>query len=222
MIASLAAFGVLASSTPAPYFVEGNPRNLLEFRDLEAGLAPTQVAPPAPPSAVDSDPSDFPQSASEQWISISALFVDTQYLTADYSGDRSTGLGMSFGAWWWQPNNLGGAAEWSFFYDGHHATALGLSGDVDTWDLMLGGRFGVRSDSGRWVAYGKGGALYRIDEGNHANTISSDGWGGYVGAGVEWRMSEHFALAPDCTWTFADVAGSSRQFVAALNFVVRF
>jgi hypothetical protein len=162
------------------------------------------------------------QPVSEQWVAISGLFVDTEYLTAGYSGDQSGAVGMSFGAWWWQSNNTGAAIEASFFYDSHTATAAGIPGDVETWDWMLGGRYGFRTDSGKVVVYGKGGFLYRIDDGNGFNTVSSEGWGGYIGAGFELRMGEHFAVAPDFMWTFSDVVGNSRQFVAGVSAVFRF
>jgi len=194
-----------------------------EFTDFSVSFDPTHAAAPRQTSASGAaEPNGFIPPASEQWISLGGMYVDTQYLAAGYDGDSSGAVGMSLGAWWWQPSNMGGAAEASWIYDAHHAATLGAQGDVATWDLMLGGRFGVRADDDRWVVYGKGGLLYRIDSGDHLNTKSSDGFGGYLGAGVEMRMGEQFALAPEFMWTFADVAGNSRQFVAGLSFVVRF
>lgn len=174
------------------------------------------------PQVGEDSPSSFALAVSERWVSVAGLFVDTSYSASGYEGDQSGAFGMSFGAWWWQPSNLGGAVEASFFYDPHQASTNGVEGDVDTWDLMLGARFGIRTDSGRFVLYGKGGGLYRTDEGNGTSTRSSGNWGGYMGAGLEVRIGEKFALAPEAIWTFANVAGGSKQFVASLNFVVRF
>ena len=194
-----------------------------ELTELPAALDAASAAAPTPQYTVAAPPPPAAErSANEQWVAIEGMMVDTEYLASGYSGDESGAFGMSFGAWWWQPNNLGGAIESSWIYDSHSATSAIGKGNVDTWDLMLGGRFGVRSDSDRWVVYGKGGVLYRVDDGNHFSTISSDGWGGYIGAGVELRLSDHFAVAPDFMWTFADVAGDSRQFIAGVSLVVRF
>lgn len=194
-----------------------------DFADFSVSFDPTHAPAQQPANASEATaPSGFIQPATEQWISLGGMYVDTQYLASGYDGDSSGAVGMSFGAWWWQPSNMGGAAEASWIYDSHHAATLGAQGDVETWDLMLGGRFGLRTDNDRWVVYGKGGLLYRIDSGDHLHTKSSDGFGGYIGAGVEIRMGEQFALAPEFMWTFADVAGNSRQFVAGVSFVVRF
>ena len=220
LIAAPAAASPSPSDAPAPLGI--GRAEWSEFTELAPSFDPARASTRAQAQPGDTTPPGFIPPASEQWISIGGMFVDTQYLAASYSGDESGGVGMSFGAWWWQPSNIGGAVEAAWLYDSHNAKVSGVAGDVETWDLMLGGRFGWRTDSDRWVLYGKGGLLYRIDTGDHVATTSSDGFGGYLGAGVELRFDENLALAPEFMWTFADVAGNSHQFVAGVNFVVRF
>lgn len=166
-------------------------------------------------------PSMTSRPPSEQWVSIGFHDIDTDYLSSDVEGDRARGISFDAGAWWWGAQ-FGTAAEAQVLYSNHEATDSGITGDLETWNLMLGARLGWRGLGQHVVAYGRGGALWRADNGDGFGEMSDEGFGVYGGVGLELRLGPHIALAPDILWSWADVAGPSTQTAVGVALVVRF
>lgn len=167
-------------------------------------------------------PSMTSRPPSEEWIAMGFYDLDTDYEPADVAGDRDGTFSYCAGAWWWG-DDFGTAAESQILYAHHSATVEGNSGHLDTWNVMVGARLGWRGLSNNVIAYGRGGALWRTDNGDDFTAISDDGFGVYGGLGVEFRIAGgRFSLAPDVLWTWADVKEESTQTGLGLSLVMRF
>lgn len=157
----------------------------------------------------------------EQWIAFGLFDVDTDYDPSDVDGDRAKAFSYGAGAWWWG-ESFGNGAEAQILYLDHEATVGGVTDDLVTWNVMVGARAGWRGFGDRVVAYGRGGALWRTDNGDGFTAISDDGFGVYGGLGLEVRVGSRFAIAPEMLWTWADVAEESTQTAAGVSLVLRF
>lgn len=157
----------------------------------------------------------------EQWIAIGSADVDTDYSRNGYDGDRAHAFSFVAGAWWWG-ESFGSAGEAEIASSHHSVTAAGITDDLQTWNLRVGGRIGWRGLAEQLVVFGRGGVEWRADNGDHVTAISDEGFGVYGGVGMEWRLGPHAGLSPDLTWSVADVNGNSSQTAVGLALVIRF
>lgn len=157
----------------------------------------------------------------ERWISIGFYDIDTRFESSDIAGDGDEAFSYGAGAWWWG-DEFGSAAEAQILYSRHEATVSGNTGELQTWNLMVGARLGWRGIDDHFIPYARAGALWRNDNGDEFTAINDDGLGVYGGLGIEVRLGSHFALSPEILWTWADVSDDSTQAAAGLALVVRF
>ncbi len=182
---------------------------------------PSLASHAAPPGDERAIPSMASRPPDERWISIGLYDIDTRFAASDIEGDRDEAFSYCAGAWWWG-DEFGSAAEAQILYSRHEATVSGNTGDLETWNLMVGGRLGWRGLHEHLVAYARGGALWRNDNGDNFTAINDDGLGVYGGLGLEVRVGSHVALSPELLWTWADVSEDSTQSAVGLALVVRF
>jgi hypothetical protein len=110
-----------------------------------------------------------------------------------YNWDGEKGLGLEFG----------------LMQSSYTASAGVLSSDesVDTYRVSAGVRFADRgSDNPIYIPFVRAGGMYRKDDGN---VSSDDGFGWYIGGGIDFRIGTRFAITPSVLFT--DTSSMSAQ-----------
>jgi hypothetical protein len=84
---------------------------------------------------------------------------------------------------------------------------------VDTWRALVGVRLADRGPSNAiWIPYIRGGGMYRSDSGD---VIDDDGFGWYLGGGIDFRIGSRFAITPQVL--FSDTTSlNSQEWVAGV------
>jgi hypothetical protein len=78
---------------------------------------------------------------------------------------------------------------------------------VDTWRVMAGVRLADRGPTDAiWIPYVRGGGMYRQDSGD---VIDDDGFGWYLGGGIDFRFGSRFAITPQVL--FSDTTSLNAQ-----------
>lgn len=110
-----------------------------------------------------------------------------------YNWDGEKGLGLEFG----------------LMYSSYSASSGALGGDenVDTYRVSGGVRFADRgSDNPIYIPFVRAGVMFRKDDGN---IESDDGFGWYVGGGIDFRIGSRLAITPSVLFT--DTSSMSAQ-----------
>lgn len=111
----------------------------------------------------------------------------------------------------------GAAASGRIAYAFDPQWAVGLEGNVwtkkvdnQTWTFSVGGVAATfyPGGSGFFVrgGIGSGRVELEVDTGSVQVTASDNGFGFLVGAGYEWRLTRKFALGPEISYAYADIA----------------
>ena len=128
------------------------------------------------------------------WVSVGGQAALEQGRLGDVLGIGGNAL-VGVGAHLWRlgPFLLGVDAEATA---GRVTADLGPSDDKIT---VYRGRAGLRltwwveDEEPYWVPYARAGAVYRTDRGN---LIKDDGFGWYVAAGIDYRLSDTWSIGP--------------------------
>jgi hypothetical protein len=141
-----------------------------------------------------------------QWV----LALGTHWVDADTetfrngSPDEDQAYSIDFVLYNWDAER-GMGLEFGYLKSSYTVTASGVGVDdhVDVHRAMLGIRMADRgSDNPIYVPYVRGGLMYRRDDGEQphhpqgSGSPDDDGWGWYLGGGIDFRFGSHVALTP--------------------------
>lgn len=179
----------------------------LESAALEAVLGPTAM-----------QASTRKRNRSAAWSPEWVLTFGTYMVEGDYdtfngrSADEDLTYGLDFVIYNWD-DDVGVGLEFGLMYGTYSVPtteAFGTDDEVDVFRGLVGVRVADRGiDDPTYIPYVRGGGLYRSDDGGKSTGSSletirgsdQDGFGWYVGGGIDFRIGSHVALTPSVMFT---------------------
>jgi hypothetical protein len=161
---------------------------------------------PLPLTALLSTPAPLPFQADYDlprgpigWISFGVSWVTSEIEapTVVEPEEDGTPLGIEIGTYSWH-GEMGIGLELGWIQSSYDAQVTSIDvEEVDVARAMLGVRLADRGTSRLFTPWARLGGVYRMDDGD---TISDDGFGFYLGAGLDWNLFGGLALTPSLTF----------------------
>lgn len=191
---------------------------------LASALHPREAALPAlyqpEPTAIERASWTAAQRrGSYAWEPEAVLAIGGHFVNGDYDTfngedpEEDTTYSIDFILYNWEAER-GMGLEFGLMYGTYSvpasAVGLGASDDeVDVYRALLGLRLADRgSDDPIYVPYFRGGLMYRKDDGTKSGVdvgatagSDGDGFGWYLGGGIDFRLGSHVALTPSVMFT---------------------
>lgn len=195
MLIATAALTLLSTSIPSPVPSE-----------TEEGLEPLLA------SILASPPQDR-RGIERSWgpdyvIAVGVHWVDGDYdAPQDADSEEDPAYSLDFIAYNWSEER-GIGLELGLMMSSYDVDVTAIDTEtVDTWRALLGVRLADRGPTDAiWIPYLRGGLMYRDDSGD---VIDDDGFGWYVGGGIDFRIGSRFAITPQVL--FSDTTSLNAQ-----------
>jgi hypothetical protein len=152
-------------------------------------------------------------------IAIGAHWVDGDYdAPQDADSEEDPAFSIEFVAYNWSEER-GIGLELGLMSSSYDVDVTAIETEtVDTWRALIGVRLADRGPTDTfWIPYLRGGLMYRTDSGD---VIDDDGYGWYLGGGIDFRLGGPFAITPQVL--FSDTTSlNSQEWIAGvlLSFV---